>query len=170
MRVLPPGADVTFSEPGKGIADSAEFTRAQDREIAAGLGIPYSVLTGDLGEANYSSERVGVLEFRRRAKAHQRILIEDGILRPLWRRWVAGLELSGRVIFATDADRGVRFVAPGWQWVDPESEVKAEVEAIRAGLKSRAEVVASRGRDLDELDEELAADTWRPEAPGGAMQ
>ena len=58
----------------------------------------------------------------------------------------------------------VRFVPPGWQWVDPRNEVDAEVAAITAGLKSRAEVVAARGRDIDELDEELTADAARAPA------
>jgi capsid protein len=39
--------------------------------------------------------------------------------------------------------------------------VSAEVAAIAAGLKSREEVVAGRGRDIDDLDEELARDTTR---------
>ncbi len=45
---------------------------------------------------------------------------------------------------------------PGWQWVDPQKEVNADIAAIGAGLKSREEVVAARGRDIDELDAEIA--------------
>ena len=59
----------------------------------------------------------------------------------------------------------VRFVPPGWQWVDPRNEVEAETAAINAGLKSRAEVVAARGRDIDELDEEIARDAARARCP-----
>ena len=59
----------------------------EDREIAAGTGITFEMLTGDLGQANYSSARVGLLEFRRRAEMLQRSLIEGQFLRPLWRRW-----------------------------------------------------------------------------------
>ena len=91
----------------------------------------------------------------------QRTLIEGQLLRPLWRRWIAWKALAGEIspADATVPDyRAVRFVAPGWQWVDPLKEVNAEVRAIEAGLKSRAESVAGRGRDLDEVDEEIAAD------------
>ena len=164
MRVLPPGADVTFSQPGQGLAQAVEFLRAQDREIAAGVGLTFESLTGDLGEANYSSARVGLLEFRRRAEMMQKNLIEGQFLRPLWRRWIDTLSLSGAIPAdpATLADyRAVRFVAPGWQWVDPAKEVAAEVAAITAGLKSREEVVAGRGRDIDDLDEERARDAVR---------
>jgi len=39
--------------------------------------------------------------------------------------------------------------------------VSADVAAIEAGLKSREEVVAGRGRDIEELDEERARDAAR---------
>lgn len=161
MRILPPGADVTFSSPGNGPQQSVEFLRAQDREIAAGVGLTTEQLTGDLTQTNYSSARVGLLEFRRRAEMLQRLLIEGQLLRPLWRRWIDRLALAGDIPSdpGSLADyRAVRFVAPGWQWVDPKNEVEAEVAAIEAGLKSREEVVAGRGRDIDELDAERARD------------
>jgi lambda family phage portal protein len=166
MRLLPPNTKVSFSQPGQGLAQAVEFLRAQDREIASGVGLTFEALTGDLGEANYSSARVGLLEFRRRAEMMQRNLIEAQLLRPLWKRWIDVQVLAG-LITATGADladyRAVRFVPPGWQWVDPKSEVNADIAAIDAGLKSREEVVAGRGRDIDELDEELARDASRIE-------
>ncbi|MFC5738044.1 phage portal protein [Sinirhodobacter huangdaonensis] len=166
MRILPVGADVTFSQPGQGLAQAIEFLRAQDREIAAGVGLTFEALTGDLGEANYSSARVGMLEFRRRAEAMQQNLIEAQFLRPLWKRWTDVRALTGELPAnpASLADyHAVRFVAPGWAWVDPQNEVTADVAAIAAGLKSREEVVAGRGRDIDELDEERARDAMRPQ-------
>ncbi|MEY8842873.1 phage portal protein, partial [Cribrihabitans sp. XS_ASV171] len=140
MRIIPGTAEVSFSQPGQGLAQATEFLRAQDREIAAGVGLTFEALTGDLGEANYSSARVGLLEFRRRAEMLQRNLIEAQLMRPLWRRWIDVQALSG-AIMAEGADlddfRAVRFVAPGWEWVDPQNEVQAVVAAIEAGLKSR---------------------------------
>lgn len=164
MRILPPGADVTFSHPGQGLTQAVDFLRAQDREIAAGVGLTFEALTGDLGEANYSSARVGLLEFRRRAEMLQKNLIEAQVLRPLWRRWIDTQALAGAIPAdpAALADyRNVRFIGPGWAWVDPRNEIEAEIAAIGAGLKSREEVVAGRGRDIDDLDEERARDATR---------
>lgn len=161
MRILPPGAEVTFSSPPQGLSQAVDYLAAIDREIAAGTGLPYEALTGDLGRANYSSARVGLLDFRRRAEALQRHLIEAQFLRPLWRRWIEVSQLAGELP-ADDPDLfEVRFIGPGFQWVDPEKEVAAEIAAIEAGLKSREEVVAARGRDIDELDEEIARDRRR---------
>ena len=91
----------------------------------------------------------------------QRVLIEGQFLRPFWRRWIDVQALAGTIPAdpAGLADyHAVRFVPPGWQWVDPAKEVAADVAAIEAGLKSREEVVAARGRDIDELDAERARD------------
>jgi lambda family phage portal protein len=164
MRILPPGADVSFTPQPQGLRDAVAFVASIDREIAAGAGLTYESLTGDLGAANYSSARVGLLDFRRRAEALQRHLIEAQVLRPLWRRWIAVQTLAGLIPAdpLSQADyRVVRFVGPGFDWVDPEAQVAAEIAAIGAGLKSREEVVAARGRDIDELDEELARDRAR---------
>jgi lambda family phage portal protein len=167
MRVLPMGAQVTFSNPPSGLQAAGEFLRGQQREIAVALGLTYEALTGDLSSTNYSSARVGLLEFRRLAELRQKTLIEGQLLRPLWRRWIEAQQLAG----ALDADPAwlrVRFVAPGWQWVDPAREVGAEVEAINAGLKSRAEVIAARGRDIGDVDAEIAADGFAPRAAAPA--
>jgi lambda family phage portal protein len=165
-RILPPGADVRFSTPGQGLAQAVDFLRAQDREIAAGAGLTYEALTGDMAQATYSSARVSALDFRRRAEMLHRTVIEAQFLRPLWRRWQEVRALAGD--FAPSdlpARLTVKFVAPGWPWVDPLKEVNADAAAVAAGFKSRQEVIAARGRDPDEVAEELAAEGWRP-APG----
>lgn len=164
MRILPPGSDIKFAQPGVGLSQQVDFIKAQLHEIAAGLGLMYEQLSGDLSQTNYSSTRFGLLEFRRRAEMLQRTLIEGQLLAPLWGRWIAWKALAGD-ISPDDASapdyRAVRFVPPGWQWVDPLKEVNAEVRAIEAGLKSRAEVVAGRGRDMSEVDEEIDRDPRR---------
>ena len=166
MRIIPPQADVVFSQPGQGLSQPGEFIKGQFREIAAGIGLTYEQLTGDMSGTNYSSARVAMLEFRRRCEMLQRTVIEAQILRPLWRRWIEARALTGEL--AADPQSmadffAVKFVPPGWQWVDPLKETNADIAAINAGLKSRAEVVAERGRALDELDEERAADADAPQ-------
>ena len=162
MRVLPPGADVTFSSPPAGPAQALEFLKLQDREIAAAVGLPAFMLDGDMTQVNYSSARTALIPHRRRIEMLQKVLIEGQFLKPLWRRWCDMQILAGELEGTPDA-RAVRLVAPGWSWVDPQKEVAAEREAVEAGFKSRSEVIAGRGRDPDEVAEEIAAE--RQEVP-----
>jgi capsid protein len=48
---LPPGADIQFSDPG----DYGAFVKNHVRAIAAGLGVPYELASGDLEGVTYSS-------------------------------------------------------------------------------------------------------------------
>jgi lambda family phage portal protein len=157
-RILPPGADVKFAQPGSGLSDQVAFLKQQLHEIATGLGLTFAQLSGDLSQTSYSSSRVGILEHRRRAEMLQRQLIEGQLLRPLWRAWINHRALLGEIPSNTLSDHhAVRFVRPGWETIDPLKEINAEIAAIDAGLKSRAEVIAARGRDVAEVDEERAA-------------
>jgi capsid protein len=49
--------------------------------------------------------------------------------------------------------------------LDPFRESQADCELLRAGIRSRAEIIASRGRDIADVDAEFAADTFTPLAP-----
>jgi lambda family phage portal protein len=130
------------------------------------MGVPYTNVTGDLRQANYSSLREGKLEFRRRTEQFQHGTLIFQMCRPVWRRWLldavlaGGLELPG---FASDPARflAVKSIPPKWDWVDPLKDRKAEIEAIEAGLKSRSDVIESEGYDAEEVDRRIAADHAR---------
>ena len=53
------------------------------------------------------------------------------------------------------------WLPPRWDWVDPIKDIKAEVAAIDAKLKSRTQAVAERGYDAAAVDAEIAADRQR---------
>lgn len=166
IKALRPGEDIRWSEPARIGAESIDFLRFTAREIAAGLGVPYEVLTGDLSQVNYSSIRAGLLEFRRRVEVHQHNVLVFQALRPIWRRFVTAEILSGRIA-APDFGRnpeawlGARWITPRFDWVDPRKDVEAELAAIDGGLMSRRQAVAARGYDLEALDQEIADDNAR---------
>ena len=60
----------------------------------------------------------------------------------------------------------VRWVPQGWEWVDPLKDAQADALAVESGFRSRAEVIAERGRDAEEVDAEIAADAARAESLG----
>jgi capsid protein len=53
------------------------------------------------------------------------------------------------------------WLPPKWDWVDPLKDARAEIEQIRAGLKSRSQSIAERGYDIEEVDSAIAADRAR---------
>jgi len=165
LQVLLPGEDVTFSAPADVGASYETFMRVQLRSIAAGMGITYEQLTGDLTGVNYSSIRAGLLEFRRRCEQFQHQVIVFQMCRPIWRSWLQAAVLSGALSKAA-AGTDAKWIPPGFAWVDPLKDIKAQIMAVRAGFKSRAEVVSEQGYDAEAIDREIAADNARADELG----
>jgi lambda family phage portal protein len=160
LKVLPNGADIKFSEPAQ-VGDMIDFLRLQLRAVAAGLGVMYEQLTGDLSGVNYSSIRAGLIEFRRRIEAVQYSVLVFQFCRPIWQRFILTEILTGRLAGKVEDFAPVNWVCPGFAWVDPLKDAEAEGTAIAAGLMSRRQAVAARGYDVEALDAEIAADNAR---------
>lgn len=166
LKVLKPGQEIKFSDPPTIGSDSIEFMRIQLRGVAAGLGVTYEQLTGDYSSTNYSSARASLIEFRRRIETVQHHTVVFQFCRPVFRRWATLEIFSGRIDapgFDADPEPYLtpRWITPGWQWVDPSKEIGAQRDAVEAGFMSRREVVAGRGLDIEQLDEERAVDAAR---------
>lgn len=168
---LPPGRNVAFAEPPRGGSDYQAFVKNQLHAIAAGLGVTYEQLTGDLENVNYSSIRAGLVEFRRRAELLQFGTIVHQLCRPVWERWVRLAILSGAIEAPDFAERPAAYLTakwlpPAWEWVDPQKDATAEIALIEAGLKSRSEAISERGFDPEQVDAEIAADQARADRLG----
>jgi lambda family phage portal protein len=168
LQVLLPGEDIKFSTPADVGASYETFMRVQLRSIAAGMGITYEQLTGDLTGVNYSSIRAGLLEFRRRCEQFQHQVLVYQFCRPVWRRWIEAALVSGALPKQGDVALyyDAKWIPPGFGWVDPWKDIKAQIMAVRAGFKSRAEVVSEQGYDAEAIDREIAADNARARALG----
>lgn len=165
---LNPGEEIinaTAAEMGEGYAD---FMRWVLRAIAAGLGITYEQLTGDLTGVNYSSIRAGLLEFRRAMEQWQHSVFIFQFCRPVWNRWLDVAALNGALGISANQYwkerhlfRLVDWQPPGWSWVDPEKELKAVCLAIRNGIMSREQAVALTGFTAEQIDQQQASDNKR---------
>lgn len=161
MQYLEPGEDIKFSAPAD-LGDAYEsFLRAQLQAVAAGLGVMYEQLTGDLRNVNYSSIRAGSVEFRRKIEAIQSNILIHQMCRPIFREFMKKAFISGALPipsdFNTDNDKylNVHWATQGFDWVDPAKDIKSTVTAIRAGIESRTRVTAKRGINVKELDKEI---------------
>ncbi|WP_038145997.1 phage portal protein [Thioclava atlantica] len=161
MKRLPTGYDVKFNTPGQ-LTEIGSFLRLQLQQLAAGLGLPDHLLSGDLSNANYSSLRAGLLPFRQRVEQIQYGVLVPQFLAPIWRQVITYAVLSGDLA-APDFESAPRAYAAEWlppafMQVDPAKQVQADVAELEAGLTSRRKLVAQRGWSLEDLDAEIAAD------------
>ncbi|MEM6383447.1 MAG: phage portal protein [Pseudomonadota bacterium] len=174
LIVLPEGKDVELpAVPDQGGAN--ELMMASYRLIAAGVGVPYAAATGDYSQANYSSERASQLEYRRFLEMVQHHVLVFLFCRPVWARFIRWQVLQGTITarsYLTDrsAVQAVKWLPPAWPWVDPQKDLKAVETELSLGLSSRAQKVAERGYDIEDVDRERAADQARSLELGLAPQ
>lgn len=172
MSMLPPGMDIKFSSPPE-VGDTYEIWVKQAlREIAAGMGVTYEQLTGDLSGVNYSSIRAGLLEFRRRCEMLQWHTIIFQFCQPVARRWMDAAVASGLISVSGGYARErrkyyrIEWRAPRWPWVDPLKDAMAAVTEVRAGFRSRSSVIAEMGEDAEDVDRQIAQDAKRADELG----
>jgi lambda family phage portal protein len=169
---LQPGQDVTFATPAD-VGDMDKFLRWGMLRVGAGSGSTYEQITGDLSNVNFSSMRVGLLDFRRECEALQQQIIVFQFCRPA-RAWVIDAAVMNGLlpIAARDYARNRRaylrckWTGDGWDWVDPVKDVQAAILSIRAGLDDRENVAASRGLDADIIDRRTVALNKRADENG----
>ena len=166
LQVLLPGEDVKFSSPADVGGGYESFQYRTLLGVSAALGLPYHLVTGDVRQANYSSLRAELVEFRRRIEQLQHGVMAHQLCRPVWARWMDAAVLSGALDLA-DYERApgpwraVQWIPPRWDWVDPLKDIQAQVLAIEAGLLSRRKAVEATGYDIEEIDGENAVDAER---------
>jgi len=170
--VLPEGYDVKYSTPADVGGGYEAFTKRQDRRVARGFGgLTYEKLTGDLEGVTYSSIRAGNLEFQRVCKMIIYHTLVFQWCQPVLERWMDTAVLS-RALNIPDYMENrrkylrVKWDIDGWEWVDPEKDVKAEKAAVRSGFKSRSQSVGERGYDSEAVDEEIDRDNKRADKLG----
>jgi lambda family phage portal protein len=167
---LPPGQSVEFSEPPDQ-GSVGTFATETLRIIAAGAGVTYEQLSGDYSKVTYSSARQAILEFRRFAESVQHHTIVFQLCRPVWDRFVRWQVLIGAVpATAYQRDQAnflaVKWLPPAWPWVDPLKDAQAAILEMNNLLRSRSEIAAERGADIESLDAEIAADRARADRLG----
>ena len=170
IKVLPGGYRLTLTTPPQA-QQAPEFLSAELRSVAAGMGVPAHLVSGDLRQANYSSLRADLVSFRQRVGQIQYGILAPQLLRPVHSRAVQSLILTGALNAPGFETRptdwtAAEFIMPAQPWVDPKKDAEALRELMDAGLMSRREAVAERGWSIEALDREIASDIARSAALG----
>ncbi|WP_102110277.1 phage portal protein [Oceaniglobus roseus] len=167
MSVMPPNKRVEFSDPPDS-GDAPALAVHTLRAMAAGVGLTYEQLTGDYSQVNYSSQRAAMLEFRRFCEAVQHHVIVFQLCRPVWDAFMRWQVMQGTVSARDYLDprsglMTAKWLPPSWPWVDPQKDATAAIMEMDANLRSRADIIAERGYDIEEIDRQIAADRARAE-------
>jgi lambda family phage portal protein len=131
-------------------AGYADFMKEQKLGIAAGIGLPYELMTGDWSAINDRLYRAMINEYRREVEALQdQITIYQCCKRIV--DWSINAAVTSQIVIASGYEtkkndyHKVEHRPQGWQHIHPEQDVNAALKAIEGGLKSRDRVVASTG-------------------------
>lgn len=143
---MKPGESVTFHDP-KPSGDYAPFNSVQLHAIAAGLGIPYELLTGDLSEVTYTSHRGGLVQFRGMVEADQWQVIIPQVCTPITDRFTRAAK---RLDAGVDPNTTWTYTPPRFGLLDPAKEIPAMIAAIQSGVDSYPNVVTREGYDWRE--------------------
>jgi len=162
MQELLPGETVKFSEPPDAGAGYKDFTRQQYQGVAAGTGLPYELLTGDLNGVSDRALRVILNEFRRHCQQRQWHILIPQLCRKVRAAFADAAVIAGILNGAEGREaRRVTWVPQGWAYIHPTQDVQAQQIAVESGFTSRTRVITERGDDPEEIDAERAADEAR---------
>jgi lambda family phage portal protein len=151
---MPAGMNFTVVEP-KAVPGYVAYVKFALHLIAAGLRVPYEMITGDMNEVNFSSARVRLLDFRDDVKQMQWLTLIPKLLIPIHEAFVEAAYLAGKI---RSRDVSVDFSPPKWDYVNPEQDVKADQAEIGAGLSTISEKLRQRGYDPDVVFAEWKSD------------
>ncbi len=137
---------VTFNNPAPS-AGGGEFTRFQLHALAVGSGITYAQLTGDMSQANFASNRMGLIEFRQMVEQEQWLDLVPKVIRPIRQWWREAAQLAGIKLGNASQDK---ISMPRKQQVDPYKDTQTAKEMIRGGGMTQSEWLREQGFTFEE--------------------
>lgn len=161
IKYLKPDETVEFGNPTPS-AGGGEFTRRQLHAIAVGCRMTYAQLTGDMSQSNFSSSRMGLIEFRQMMDQQQWLVFVPQLVKPV-REWFCD---AAHAAGYTATTRGDRITMPRRHYIDPLKDVLASKEEVRGGVKSLSEWIREQGEDPETTFAEIARERERLGALG----
>jgi lambda family phage portal protein len=153
IEYLPPGREVKFSDPPDA-PNYPEYVRACMREIASALGISYEALSGDYSQVNFSSARMGWLEFHRTIQSYQWGTVIPSLLTPIMNEFLKTVQISG----IDTSGVKITFTPPRRDMLDPVEEIESMSAGIRNGFFSLSECIRELGFEPEQRLQELSKD------------
>ncbi|PCJ55882.1 MAG: phage portal protein [Planctomycetota bacterium] len=151
VKRVGPGEGVEFATPPR-VDGYSEYAVEQKHAIAAGYGIPYSAMTGDLRRVNFSSGKLGEVNFMRNISIWQRRILQQKFCCRVWDWFQQASKLMGHNL----DDVTVTWTPPRRALIDPPREIPAMLKAVAGGLTPLSEFHRGvHGRSSSEVVEEI---------------
>lgn len=158
IEQLPQGYEFKAFDIDHPNAGFDQFIKAVLRGASAGLNVSYNSLSNNLSDVNYASMRHGTIEERDGWMLLQSWMIEH-FFEEIYSEWLNWAIVSNQLdLNMQDIER---INSPMWQprrwaWVDPLKDMQANTKAIEMGLRSRTDIVAESGGDVEDIFEQLS--------------
>lgn len=161
IEYLNPGEQVTLASNPRPGGNWEAFVRFILRMLSISTGVPYDILSGDYSQSDYSSSRLArndLLMALRPKQAHMVRHFNQPVLRKVLDAAVLARTLDiGDYHQKSSVYQEGTWIAPGMAPVDPLKESKADRDQMDGLLRSPQEICAARGRDYEEVLDEIAA-------------
>lgn len=164
VTYVPNGATVTLAEP-KANAGHVDYTVSQQRLIAAGWGLMFELLSGNLSEVSYSSYRGGAISFKDFIEAFQYIVLIPFFGDPVYERFFASCKIAGMIPASTQY--GVEWGPPAFDLLDREAEAGADEHMVRIGSMTWDQMILRQG--LDPEKQYAAIQRWQQRLKGDGI-
>lgn len=155
MVTLTPGKQIEFSNPPQPSAPEGYLGHVL-KSIAAGVGLPYEILTGNLSEVNFSSARISWGEFQRLIDDWRWNLVIPQFLNRIWQWVFESSTIAG--LYRSEFAPVCNWTPPRRVMVDIAREVPAILTMVRTGLVTPSEAVREQGYNPDDFWKEYAED------------
>jgi lambda family phage portal protein len=161
IEYLRDGEEVEIAQHNRPGATFAPFVRLVLTMLSITTGAPYELISGDYQGLSFSTARIVRNDFSQQLRPISiRHIRQYGM--PTIKPMLDMAVMSGKLTLPGYWQDPRRYLETEWQppgmdAVDPLREAKSQIEAISYGLKSPQEVARQRGKDLEEVYEEIKA-------------
>jgi lambda family phage portal protein len=161
LKILNPGEEIELATNSRPGANMPSFVKLILCMLSVTSGAPYELLSGDYQGLNYSTGKMIRNDFahslRPIALRHIRHFCQ-----PVYRTFLDYAVMTGRLTlpnyFANPYPwRRVEWQPPGMESVDASRETKSNIDQISVGLRSPQEITSARGRNLEDVYNEIKA-------------
>lgn len=155
IKTLLPGQEIAVANPPSN-QGFAEYVKSNLRGISAGFGMSYEALSNDYSNVNFSSGKMGSMEFNNHIEHLQWNMVIPKFCAKVFPWFIEACQLKGIIPFTSEVD--ATWTPPRRQMIDTYKEIQGLEKGLRAGIYSWSDVVKTLGMVPSELAAELEED------------